>query len=294
MRNIIDDLFEQKKLLARDLAGYIPINITSASNQFHASFPVGESYDGGKIAHNLAPPFDGIVFWSDAPPDGKAAGIGRYAVFMLATPHHIPTSPAKWELFFTVVAEFRGRAVQFSPWIVIDVNADGTTPSLVYVDGKAGWMAGSIDNDGSVPSLPKIPIFDLRVVMGLGGPEQNAFLLDWFIAPCLFAISLTHTKNVSIERMPRLTPHSRKIKKRRADLPLIDHHQIVIRDRQGRVVDANSLRTDHKNGMHVVRGHFSTYTKEAPLFGKVTGTFWVPAHIRGLESERVITSEYVV
>src|SRR6185295_16034927 len=32
---------------------------------------------------------------------------------------------------------------------------------------------------------------------------------------------------------------------------------------------------------HWVRGHFAHYTAEAPLFGKYTGQFWHPAHVRG-------------
>lgn len=33
---------------------------------------------------------------------------------------------------------------------------------------------------------------------------------------------------------------------------------------------------------HIVRGHFATYTDEKPLFGRLTGTFFKPAHVRGL------------
>jgi hypothetical protein len=47
-------------------------------------------------------------------------------------------------------------------------------------------------------------------------------------------------------------------------------------------------------GLHIVRGHFSTYTEDAPLFGRITGTFWIPAHVRGTASEGLISSEYRV
>lgn len=33
--------------------------------------------------------------------------------------------------------------------------------------------------------------------------------------------------------------------------------------------------------LHVCRGHFKTYTKDAPLFGRTVGTVWVPSHARG-------------
>ena len=36
--------------------------------------------------------------------------------------------------------------------------------------------------------------------------------------------------------------------------------------------------------LHQVRGHFSTYTDAAPLFGRAVGTFWIPPHMRGVAS----------
>lgn len=42
------------------------------------------------------------------------------------------------------------------------------------------------------------------------------------------------------------------------------------------------------------RGHFSTYTEDRPLFGKVSGTFWVPSHVRGSAKQGVVVSDYNV
>ncbi len=44
--------------------------------------------------------------------------------------------------------------------------------------------------------------------------------------------------------------------------------------------------------LHVVRGHFKTYTEEAPLFGRVTGTIWVPCHARGDAQLGLIEKDY--
>lgn len=44
---------------------------------------------------------------------------------------------------------------------------------------------------------------------------------------------------------------------------------------------------------HICRGHFKTYD-ERPLFGKVTGTFWVPAHVRGDPSIGKIKKDYEI
>lgn len=44
---------------------------------------------------------------------------------------------------------------------------------------------------------------------------------------------------------------------------------------------------------HHVRGHFKTYTDEAPLFGKLTGTYWVSPHMRGDHAHGTVLQEYV-
>lgn len=44
----------------------------------------------------------------------------------------------------------------------------------------------------------------------------------------------------------------------------------------------SSKKTGRSKNAHIVRGHFATYTDDAPLFGKYTGTYWRPAHARGV------------
>lgn len=49
-----------------------------------------------------------------------------------------------------------------------------------------------------------------------------------------------------------------------------------------------------KRALHICRGHFSTYTDEKPLFGKVSGTFWVPSHVRGSMEQGIVDKDYRV
>ncbi len=46
--------------------------------------------------------------------------------------------------------------------------------------------------------------------------------------------------------------------------------------------------------LHMVRGHFKTYTPEKPLFGRMTGTYWWAHHLRGDESAGVVHHDYEV
>ncbi len=45
----------------------------------------------------------------------------------------------------------------------------------------------------------------------------------------------------------------------------------------------NTGKSERLTRLHLVRGHFATYSEAAPLFGKLVGTFWVSSHVRGDE-----------
>src|SRR3990167_3444505 len=55
-------------------------------------------------------------------------------------------------------------------------------------------------------------------------------------------------------------------------------------------IEVNGL----KKALHIVRGHPVTYTKEKPLFGKYSGTFWKPAHARGSIEQGAVLKDYKV
>lgn len=58
--------------------------------------------------------------------------------------------------------------------------------------------------------------------------------------------------------------------------------------------DDNAVNGTKLLPLHVVRGHFASYTDDAPLFGKYTGTFWKPAHTRGSAEQGVVVKDYDV
>ena len=53
-------------------------------------------------------------------------------------------------------------------------------------------------------------------------------------------------------------------------------------------------RPPAERALHLCRGHFKTYTEEAPLFGKYTGTFWWQPSLRGKEENGIIRKDYSV
>ena len=58
----------------------------------------------------------------------------------------------------------------------------------------------------------------------------------------------------------------------------------VIRLPDGRMTHGKSIEVDGVPAgisLHSVRGHFATYGRDNPLFGRLTGTYWRRPHLRG-------------
>ena len=50
------------------------------------------------------------------------------------------------------------------------------------------------------------------------------------------------------------------------------------------------------HALHIVRGHFHTYTAERPLFGnpELYGQFWIPQHVRGTTESGTVHADYEI
>jgi hypothetical protein len=103
-----------------------------------------------------------------------------------------------------------------------------------------------------------------------------------------------HCKNVDVR--PVLPPErvSRKHERRHGH-PLTRYYVLDVQpmrrvlDREGDA-QARGLR----EALHICRGHFKTYTEDAPLFGKRVGTYWWESRVRGTADEGVIQKDYRV
>lgn len=108
------------------------------------------------------------------------------------------------------------------------------------------------------------------------------------------AMSFMHCKNVDrrtvvpspIERMPWKKKYGRPLA--RYEVLDIDPMKKTLESEGG--ASENGL----KKALHICRGHFATYTEDAPLFGKITGTFWRSQHLRGSAKSGVVVKDYNV
>lgn len=108
-------------------------------------------------------------------------------------------------------------------------------------------------------------------------------------ALCVYGlgISFLHCKNVSTvevdqsfnDKWHRLSG----VAKYRFHILNIDHMKRTLR------TEGRSDELGQRKALHICRGHFATY-EDKPLFGKYTGTFWKPDHVRG-DAEAGVTDK---
>lgn len=110
------------------------------------------------------------------------------------------------------------------------------------------------------------------------------------VGAALSVMSLIHCKNVEHDLEP--PRHTTKAKRRRLGRDPVRFITILLpgddRSSGGKAGDGNEMP------WHQVRGHFVEYQPERPLFGKLTGRFWHPAHVRGNPAVGVNLHSYEV
>ena len=80
----------------------------------------------------------------------------------------------------------------------------------------------------------------------------------------------------------------------RSGPPIVYRSLVVRRNKQVYPITEIGTKKGAPRRLHVVRGHFKTYTSESPLFGNLTGTFYWGPHLRGDESMGEVRKNYVV
>ena len=132
------------------------------------------------------------------------------------------------------------------------------------------------------------------------GPEEeiaeseHGEWIQWFYetigVTVLFAFQFANCRNVDVvEVLP--TRQQRRASQRSGE-PIFSHYVLEIDANTQRKVYPKGLPLPSHKRLHICRGHFATYTEDAPLFGKLTGRFWVPAHVRGTVDAGVVTKDY--
>lgn len=152
----------------------------------------------------------------------------------------------------------------------------------------------TVDRRGRIPARPTVGMYAADSPEAIRQYRDSEGLFSCLLNVALLAISFMHCKNVTIRPFEPDASLNREREKHGLQ-PFVRYHTIDIEPMK-RVLrtEGQAETVGLKKALHICRGHFATYTEDRPLFGKVAGTFWVPAHVRGSAKEGVVVSDYRV
>lgn len=240
---------------------------------------------------NIAPPWETAFFeWHPDFPEYRRE-LKRLGVFVIGLEWDDLPVP----LGFEQELERLNEEPYWSVSCMVVLQRRGMMPHYM---GAFGVLA---DRNGSVCFYSDSPDGDAPMFNG-GGPLVSAAgqegmgpgALVQIVAPALLGISFMHCKNVT----KTLNDPPCKVQKKRlrkGKKPLKAYYTLGIDpvaqhlDREG-----GAKKTGVKQALHICRGHFATYSPEKPLFGKYSGTFWKPQHVKGNKKHGEIVKDYAV
>lgn len=154
-----------------------------------------------------------------------------------------------------------------------------TAAELTEAGMDFAWQVYN-DNDrlGKMPDDPESLAADYFSSLG------NLYIVD-------LAVRMMHVRNVELAEQP--TKKRKKQRRLRPDQQ-IKWNTIKVRPQGKQYASSATSALPTLTALHVVRGHFATYTEERPLFGKYTGTFWREAHTRGDAAAGEVAKDYSV
>ena len=234
------------------------------------------------LVASMAPPFDQFfIEFQRAPNQQGLHAWGAYfkargVEFRGKAPDDSP--PPRWLLEIETYME-KHKGAPFGPVArhLCGLAEDGTW--FKHPNGKLFWEGGFVE-------MSVVPPNEVE-------KEWSAIVCQ-LLFPALMALSFMHCKNVSLETVVPSEKLSRSYRKRHGR-PLVSYGELRIdpirkvleQQRQG---VGGSLR----KAFHLCRGHFKTFTADAPLLGRATGTYWWAPQVRGAQSEGVSLRDYRV
>lgn len=178
----------------------------------------------------------------------------------------------------------QAAANEFASPNIIAVNVWGSSDS-----GRAFWCPVFVivecDENWSV----------IKASVACMEKDKGMSQCGYWAYPCAMAIALLNCKNAhAVDETDRLGPGKKW--ERRQKVPEIRYKTLKIGSisKSSTPGETGDHRGDSIMSAHICRGHFSTYTEERPLFGKYSGKFWIPAHVRGSAKNGVVVKDYEV
>jgi len=128
--------------------------------------------------------------------------------------------------------------------------------------------------------------------------RQGGWLLDNSVTmhPFYLALSFLHCKNVQMKTTDlKGTPLAKSRVKKHGVPGALKFHILEI-DAITKILNEMGRAGSEglKHALHICRGHFKTYTEDAPLFGKHVGTYWWDNRVRGTSERGISIKDYSI
>lgn len=129
----------------------------------------------------------------------------------------------------------------------------------------------------------------------VGDAEDSAIWSDElpeYLFSALLTVSFMHCKNVDI--VDNTPPEALSRKHRRLHGRPLTHYKTLSIEPMRQVLnrEGHAEETGLKTAVHICRGHFKTFSPSAPLFGKVSGTYWWAEQVRGSADAGTVEKDY--
>jgi len=254
----------------------VPVIAADEVGAYCRDLPLG--YRLGDLVTVLAPPFD--EFFVEVQGVAHELDLHSWGVLVRQCPGFSwddeRPDEVGWKLQLTLVIEKRkGNPIGPVATFLMGLDREGLWAR--HDDGGVVWAGKLVDFDPPAPAETT---------------QESTDTLVPFIAPALFAVSLMHCKNVTA-RTASPTPALSKKWRKRQGKPLTRYHVLEIapmREVLDTTGEAGTKGLGH--ALHICRGHFKTFTEDAPLFGRVTGQFWWASQVRGKAKHGKVSKDY--
>ena len=164
--------------------------------------------------------------------------------------------------------------------------------------GPGATMILGLDRNGQVgfadSETQMFYVIQVHAATPSASQEYQTVTTTAFTNPLLYTVALLNCQN--IDMVAPLPSRQEARERKRRNLRSVRYHQLVVKV-PGKRVQAEAQRRPVKVGetpIHFVRGNFARYTDEKPLFGKLTGTFYRPPHVRGNAEVGAVLKDYRV
>jgi len=187
--------------------------------------------------------------------------------------------------------------------IVISISQydDGQILQILRFDknhNEKKWSTNNFILEVDMGILPGIRLLTPKGFKATDEDKKN-LLKSTYTNSTIWAVNaflmLINTKNITtINNSPPSKLNKKRIKNGKQPLFTYKTLRLQLPAKKRKKGEGPAKIGDNTTRLHLCRGHFKTYTEDAPLLGRFTGRYWWQPHARGNVSEGVVAKDYKV